>query len=193
MTDHVFDAEGVEVINTAQSVFPNAVVKSTRGKQKPKPCIIIDTREQAPLTPHFDGAVVDTEVVGLSEGDYSLRGATDLIRIERKSLADLTSCCGKDRERFMDQMGRLASYQHKFLIIERLEEEIWAQAYRSQIKPQSVIATLNAIMVKHGVCVVFANGVKDAARKVQWWCTYVFERQQRGMYNVDSQSSATGT
>lgn len=193
MTDRVFDSEGVEVINTAKLVFPDAVVKSTRGKQKPKPCIIIDTREQAPLTPHFDGAVVDTEVVGLSEGDYSLRGATELLRIERKSLADLTNCCGNDRDRFMDQCARLALYQHKFIIIERPEAEIWAQAYRSRIKPQSVIATLDAVMVKHGIIVRFADGVKDAARKVQWWCTYVFERQQRGMYNVNDQSSATGT
>lgn len=179
-----------EVISTAQAVFPNAVVKERRAKPKPLPCILVDTREQAELSPHFDGHVVSYEKATLPTGDYSLKGATHLLSIERKSLADLTQCCGKDRERFMDQMARLEAYRHKFLIIERLEEEIWAQAYRSQIKPQSVIATLNAIMVKHGVCVVFANGVKDAARKVQWWCTYVYERQQRGMYEDGSNSPA---
>lgn len=151
---------------------------------KERPCILVDTREQAELSPHFDGAVVDYQKATLPTGDYSLKGSTDILSIERKSLSDLTQCCGKDRERFMEQMERLSAYRHKFLIIERLEEEIWAEAYRSRIKPQSVIATLNAIMVKYGVCVVFANGVKDAARKVQWWCEYVFERKRRGMYDA---------
>lgn len=163
--------------------------KLKERRAKPKPCIIVDTREQAPLTPHFDGHEVDVEVVGLGEGDYSLRGATELLRIERKSLADLTQCCGKDRERFMAQMERLSAYQHKFLVIERPESDIHAEAYRSRIKPQSVISTLMAIQVKYGVQVMFCDGVKDCARKVQWLCWYVSERQRKGMYAVLDQTA----
>ncbi len=129
--------------------------KLKERRAKPKFCILVDTREQAELSPHFDGAECTYEKATLPTGDYSLKGATHLISIERKSLADLTQCCGKDRERFMEQMARLAAYPHKFLVIERPEAEIHAQAYRSQIKPQSVISTLMAIQDKYGVCVVF--------------------------------------
>ena len=175
----VVDTTGETIIADAEEVLG---AKLRERRAKPKFCILVDTREQAELSPHFDGAECTYEKATLPTGDYSLKGATHLLSIERKSLSDLTQCCGKDRERFLDQMARLAAYPHKFLVIERPEAEIHAQAYRSQIKPQSVIATLMAIQVKYGVCVVFCDGVKDCARKVQWLCWYVSERQRKGMY-----------
>lgn len=62
--------------------------------------ILIDTREQYPYQftdkPHFAG--IQLEAAALQSGDYSLAGLTDRIAIERKELADIVQCLGKDRD-----------------------------------------------------------------------------------------------
>ncbi len=172
------DTTGEELVTVAQEVL-GAVVKERRGKPKPKPCIIVDSREQAPL--RFSDEVT-TEVVGLQTGDYSLRGATELVAIERKALPDLAQCCGRDRERYWEQMTRLAEYRHKFLVIEGLEERIWAKAYMSEISPKAVLATLRAVQVDFGVCVIHAENARDAAARVEWILTRIAKRKEAGRY-----------
>ena len=54
--------------------------------------IVIDTREQRPLK--FS---LPTITKTLCTGDYSIEQFEGIIRVERKSLADLAACCGKDR------------------------------------------------------------------------------------------------
>ncbi len=144
-------------------------------------CLIVDTREQSPW--HFSGDVT-TEVAGLDTGDYSLRGATELVRIERKSLPDLANCCGHDRDRFWEQMRRLSAFHHKLLVIEGHEDRIWAKAYMSEIRPQSVLATLRAVQCDFGVCVIHADDARDAAKRAEWILTRVAKRKEAGLYEA---------
>jgi len=59
--------------------------------------ILVDTREQ---TPWSFPKTEQVERAGLTTGDYSLAGLEGLVAIERKSLEDFVSCCGKGRERW---------------------------------------------------------------------------------------------
>lgn len=70
--------------------------------------IIIDTREQRPFAFLGQNGDIETERGTLSLGDYSLAGLTDRVAVERKSLADLVMCLGKERERFQRELMRAA-------------------------------------------------------------------------------------
>lgn len=105
-----------------------------------------------------------------------------MLAIERKSLADLLSCCTYDRERFMDQMRRLKNYPSRFLVVEATREAIEAEAYRPNVRPSSVINALLGIGVRWNICVHYCDGPKEAARMVQWVCLKVAQLQREGFY-----------
>jgi DNA excision repair protein ERCC-4 len=130
----------------------------------PKPRVLIDQREQAPL--RFSDAV-ETERVLLETGDYSLQGYTAEVAIERKSKADLVACVGPERERFMEQMQRLAGYQVRALVVEASWEELAAGAYRSNMNPRSVTGTLLALVVDRGIPVLLVGSAREAAEAVE--------------------------
>ena len=129
-----------------------------------RPCILIDTREQTPLTFSDD---VDVEVCGLETGDYSLQGFTDSVRVERKSKADLVACVGPERERFLEQMTRLAGYPVRALVVEASWAELAAGAYRSAMNPRSVTGTLLALVVDRGIPVLLVGSAREAAEAVE--------------------------
>jgi ERCC4-type nuclease len=129
-----------------------------------KPTILVDDREQAPL--RFSAAV-DVEIVRLPVGDYSLRGASDIVAIERKRLGELATCCGTERERFIEQIERLRPYPVRALVIEAELDGILSRAYRSEIHPLSVVGTLIKFMVDWQVPVVFCGDPKNTALIVE--------------------------
>jgi DNA excision repair protein ERCC-4 len=129
-----------------------------------RPRVLIDQREQAPLK--FSDAVT-TESVLLETGDYSLAGFTAELAIERKSAADFVACCGPERERFMEQMQRLAGYQVRALVVEASWEELAAGAYRSNMNPKSVTGTLLALVVDYGVPVLLVGSAAGASGAVE--------------------------
>jgi DNA excision repair protein ERCC-4 len=152
--------------------MPGADRGRLEGRRAPvaRPCILIDTREQAPL--RFSDAV-DVETVTLETGDYSLRGFSDSVRVERKSKADLVACVGPERERFLDQMQRLARYQVRALVVEASWAELAAGAYRSNTNPKSVTGTLLALMTDLAVPVLLAGDSRAAAEAVERLLTRV--------------------
>src|SRR5688572_3365613 len=101
------------------------------------PTVIIDTREQLPLSfptlPTVRGA--------LQSGDYSIVGAEELFAVERKTVSDLIGCCTGGRERFEQELHRLRGYRFKRLLVIESEEEIANSQYRSAIRPQSVLGS----------------------------------------------------
>ena len=130
----------------------------------PRPRILVDTRERAPLV--FSDAV-ETELVTLETGDYSLAGFTHSVRVERKSLADFVSCCTHDRERFEEQIDRLAKYQHAALVIESDWATLSSGAYRSHANPRSITGSLLALMHDNRLPVLLAGDAAGAAEVVE--------------------------
>jgi len=83
---------------------------------KPSPITILqDTREQCPWRFSNDCTV---QVVTLTEGDYSMAGFSDRVRVERKSLADLVGSITVGREKFLDECRRLTAFEFRFLVVE---------------------------------------------------------------------------
>ena len=130
-----------------------------------RPCILVDSREQAPLT--FSNAVTVERGVTLPTGDYSLRGFTDSVAIERKSKPDLVACVGPERDRFLEQMTRLAGYRVRALVVEASWEELAAGVYRSATNPRSVTGTLLALVVDRGIPVLLVGSAREAAEAVE--------------------------
>jgi ERCC4-type nuclease len=150
-------------------VYDRIVVK------KPAITFLIDSREQRPLqfgapirVDYFAGA--STKVTTLREGDYSvaLDDANPLsIRLERKSLGDLYSCVGAGRDRFERELGRLAQYDYRGLIIEATLGEFAVGYHRSQISPPAALGSLCAWAVRHHLAVWFAGDHCAAAAIAQ--------------------------
>lgn len=95
--------------------------------------IIVDTREQFPY--HFTGfradsrhkykpLIIPTKRAALKTGDYSIEGFEDRVAVERKSLSDLYSSLGGERDRFKREFERLNKLDHAKLVIEASWHEI---------------------------------------------------------------------
>ncbi len=133
--------------------------------------IIIDTREQEPWDfSIFDGVSVESGT--LAHGDYSL-AYPDLrkwVAIERKTLADFVACCGRERSRFERELWALRGYRWKAVVVEATMGDVFNKRYRSQINPNSVVASI-ARWMGDGIPIVFAETPEGSA-----WFTCGFLR-----------------
>ena len=129
--------------------------------------LIQATREQIPLTIHGYPVVIEK----LPVGDYGIRGLSDWTNpefiIERKSLDDLVGSLGRDRERFMKEIHMLRRFKFAAIVVESDREDVVNSAYRSRMSPQSVLSSLNAIIVRSGVHLIWAGDPESAAREVE--------------------------
>lgn len=131
-----------------------------------RPCIIIDTREQAPLPIARLPVVRGT----LATGDYSVNGLQELFAVERKTIPDLVACCvGDNRDRFERELHRLRGFRFKRLLIVGTRTDIEAGRYRSRINPRSVLHSLSAWECRYDLPAVFMPTAEAAARQVESW------------------------
>ena len=75
----------------------------------------------------------------------------------------------KIRVRFERELHRLRGFRFKRLLIVGTENEILKGGYRSNIKPQAVIATLRAFEARYDLPVVFCETAESAAGRVESW------------------------
>lgn len=122
---------------------------------------IVDTREQTPL----DLAPLRTITSKLATGDYSVRGLEHVVAVERKSLSDLLSCIGGERDRFDREVQRLLAYPVRALVVESSWHEIEAGEWRSKITPQCAVGSLVG-WIAQGLPVVMATDHWRAGRLV---------------------------
>lgn len=178
-----------------------------RGKAKPKPTILRDTREkeignrwQWNKSTWCQG----TEDYALLTGDYTIKEAPGLICIERK--ADHSEICnnfipGKDssRDRIYDEMERMMlEFRHRFIIVEcELKDVLNKYNYRFLKKKQTrerapsiIHGSLAAIQLKYDIHVIFAGdkGKECATKLLQKAWEYHLEREKRH----GERSSSTG-
>jgi ERCC4-type nuclease len=110
-----------------------------RKKERPLLTYVLDNREQyeyrlaAPDSKLFDdgGLYYDT----LREGDLTAEldcERLDVI-IERKQLNDFLACVGRERERFENEIARLAAHANPNVIIEAPASQIRAGSSRSLV------------------------------------------------------------
>ena len=114
--------------------------------------IIQDTREQTP----YDFACIIpqplVEIATLPTGDYSLKGLTDKVGIERKSLADCYGTFGLGRVRFQRELERAINFQFFAVVIEAdLHTLAKHPPARSRLNPKTVIASIAAWSMRYRV------------------------------------------
>lgn len=112
--------------------------------------ILVDTREQA----GYNFACITpppwVERATLVSGDYSLKGLTDQISIERKSLPDAFSTFGQGRERFERELSRLSQMRFAAVMIEAPWEQIILQPpRRSKLNPKTIHASIVAWQIRY--------------------------------------------
>ena len=144
----------------------------------PKPCALVDTREQLPLRlkkqhPKWFAA---ERRVALKTGDYSVDGMRDILALERKSLADVVACASPNasRERFIEQCERLADFRWKAILVEATLEDIKRGFVGFDIEcgihPNAVCGTLDAVEAKFCIPVIYASSIRELAteRAASW-------------------------
>jgi DNA excision repair protein ERCC-4 len=133
-----------------------------------QPTIVIDSREQEPLTFSNLPTVRGT----LDTGDYSIRGLEHLVAVERKSLGDLLACVGRERDRFKRELQRLRAYRFRILVIEASAENLERGDWRSQLQPSHVLGSLAAWIAQHGLPIWLAGDHEATGRFVE---RYLFQ------------------
>ncbi len=147
-----------------------------RSAKIPKPVVLVDTREREPLPlfenhPNWIGA---ERRATLKTGDYTVEGMETLLALERKSLADAINCTVGSRARFIASCARLAHFKWKAIIVEATLEDIKAGLGRfetySEVHPNAVCGTLDAIEAKFGIPVIYASSDRDLSteRAASW-------------------------
>lgn len=169
-----------------------------RSARIPKPIVLVDTREQEPfpLYENHRNWIGGERRVALKTGDYTVEGMESLLSLERKSLANLVACTVADRRRFLASCSRLARFRWKAILIEATLEDIKGGfgpfGIPSEVHPNAVCGTLDAIESKFGIPVIYTSTVKDLATEraaswlskqfTYWW----LEQQGHGRVLIDS-------
>lgn len=126
--------------------------------------ILISDQEKRPWS--FSDAV-QTQRVYLKTGDYQISGLEKHLCIERKSEVDLLGTITEERDRFIKELERMASFRVSYLIIETdwhaIETGAWAS--RSQVHPNSVVGSILAFSLKYRVMPILA-GTHDTAGRI---------------------------
>ncbi len=131
------------------------------GLRPEQVCAVIDTREQLPL----DLSPLQTVEGTLPTGDYSVRGLENVVAIERKSLGDLLSCIGVERERFDREVIRLLAYPVRALVVEATWPDLERGEWRSKVTTAAAVGSCLG-WIAQGLPVVMAGDHSRAGRHV---------------------------
>lgn len=128
--------------------------------------IVIDTRES--LNPHpwvgYFSADVKIERRALETGDFALAALPDAGVIERKTVDDLLTCIGRERERFERELVRSRYVGRLVVVCEGTMADLFAEARRrgSGISDNAIIGTLAAFQRRYAPF-FFAGSVQVSA------------------------------
>lgn len=159
-------SQGVECVPTKSMIsgLPELKFSAPSLPAGWRPTILVDTREQTPLSFSFPSITAT-----LSTGDYSVLGLEDNFTVERKSLSDLYGSLTSGRERFSRELQRMRAFPFARLLIIGSVQEIEAGSSRHRgINPRSILNSLDAIEAR-GITVVFAETNAIAANLVERW------------------------
>jgi len=119
--------------------------------------VIVDSREQRP----FSLAPMRVMRSALPEGDYSVAGLVDVVRVERKSTQDLVQCVGRERPRFERELVRLRGFRHAAVVVEGSIAEILQGRWPGVVSPRAVLGSIVAWSLEY-VPVIPAGSREDA-------------------------------
>lgn len=128
--------------------------------------IIIDTREQKPLT--FTGH--ETTSRKLDEGDYNIRELEDKIVIERKSLQDLYQSITSDHKRFKREILRAkAKNKFMYIFIEGHLHEFYSMKWSDRklnTKPETLAKIIDTMLHRYDISFIECNSRESMSRQI---------------------------
>jgi ERCC4-type nuclease len=128
--------------------------------------IIIDTREQLPLT--FTGH--ETIRRKLDEGDYNIEELEDKIVIERKSLPDLYQSITSDHQQFKKEILRARDKGKTFYIfIEGTLQDFYFLSWSDRplkITPAILEKIITTMKQRYNLIIVECNTRKQMSKKI---------------------------
>lgn len=130
--------------------------------KQPKPPLIIycDTREQRP--PPFPEGVT-LERVTMDSGDYTTEKLQGIAVVERKSMNDFASTITAGRERFDDEVRRLAGYRWKAIVV---EGELSGVYRCTRAHPHSILGSIASFCARSDLPTLFALNESGAGRLI---------------------------
>ena len=180
----------LRVMRNGHSIIRKALI--------PKPVVLVDTREREPFPLHANHPnwIGGERRAALKTGDYTVEGMENLLSLERKNLADLVACTVTYRKRFLAVCSRLARFRWKAVLIEATLEDIKGGFepfdIPSEVHPNAVCGTLDAVEAKFGIPVIYTSTLRDLATEqaaswlskhfTYWW----LEQQGHGRVLIDS-------
>jgi hypothetical protein len=131
--------------------------------------ILVDSNEHSPYD--FRGLVriAGTVRQTLPAGDYAIAEAPGLFCVERKLVADLyasTSNSSDNRPRFLRELERLIPFPNRFMVIEGPIEQVQGRGRVSEYLKNGVMDFLDAVTLKYGIQVIFADTRDEAEERV---------------------------
>ena len=135
------------------------------SRSDPPPTVLVDTREQEPYS--FDARVVAVERRALPAGDYSVAGMETSVAVERKSLDDFVSTVIHGRERFRNELRKLAGYSAACVVVEAGLLDVLLHRYRGDAHPNAVLGNALSIILDFRIPVFFCSNRQAACQFVQ--------------------------
>ena len=132
--------------------------------------VLFDSREQT--VPPFPDYVTLLRAT-LSEGDYTSEKLQGIAVVERKSPQDWAGTITRGRERFDDEVRRLAGYRWKCVVVEGALDETY---FRSKVHPHSVIGTVASLAARHDIPTFFLDSAENAGLFIAGWLRRLEER-----------------
>lgn len=131
--------------------------------------ILIDTREQLPLT--FNHPFVEKITVQKIDcGDYCVRfhnGYIPTVRFERKSIGDCYGTMSQGYERFKREIQRAKDFEVKIIIlIEGTLTKVLKGYEHSKREPDSIVKQLFTLWEKYDVMPVFCKDRDEMSRYI---------------------------
>ena len=148
------------------TVNPSAAVC---GGGMPCPVLLVDTREQKPLT--FEH--LRTRSCTLHTGDYSIERLESRYTVERKSVPDLVGTLTRRRDAFLRELDRMRGYDFARLLIIGTHDELLRVLSSRKVSESSILGSLSAIDAR-GVPVVWRATPEQAARQIESWAWYYY-------------------
>ena len=120
----------------------------------------------------------------LPAGDYSIEGLEDRVAVERKTLDDFVSTVIHSRERFREELRKLAGYRAACVVVEAGLIDMLQKRYRGGAHPNAVLGNALSIILDYRVPVFFCTNRQAACQFVQ---AYLLGRTREvGMHDMRS-------
>jgi len=131
--------------------------------------MLVDSNEHSPYEFRRLVRIAGTIRQELPAGDYAIAEAPGLFCVERKLVAELyasTSASSDNRARFLRELERLLPFPNRFLMIEGRIDQAQGKGRLSEYHKNGVMDFLDAITLKYGIQVLFADTREDAEERV---------------------------